>query len=349
MNRGEVTPHWVLQLMWFSGGGGGTAAVLYFLSQSNYVAAVWTGIATIGVVLLAVALYLRNGLLQREQPTLSAHPSPAPLSAPDDLGTIVRTFGSNPWGAEGPSWTLVILFGLIGGPLFIGVILLTAIRDGLSSVLTWEFGAAAICAPLWFLVGLGALLDIKARRRDSLTIHRGGFVLRREKESHRWKWEEVEEIRHLAEIRRSGKGVYMQTLHSYSIRSGEGKSTLIDPRISSVLEAGTLIQEEVSPRLLNQAVRSLAAGGKLDYGPFSLSRTHLFYGGEQLPWSKIGEVVIDQMIDRQHLIPARTEIATISIGRASGEVPWGPVPSSDVPNDFILPQLIDKLKRGLDS
>lgn len=53
--------------MWFGAGVGGTGALWYLLSQRKYRATVWTGFATIVVVLFAVVLYIQNDLIQSQQ------------------------------------------------------------------------------------------------------------------------------------------------------------------------------------------------------------------------------------------------------------------------------------------
>jgi hypothetical protein len=70
-----MTPNWFLQVMWFGAGVGGTGAVWYFLSQQNYQAAVWTGVATLVVVVVAVVLHIRNDRLQSEQKSGSVNAS----------------------------------------------------------------------------------------------------------------------------------------------------------------------------------------------------------------------------------------------------------------------------------
>ncbi len=58
-----MTPDWVFQVMWYSAGVGGTGALWYLLSKRKYHAAVWTGFATVVVVLLVVALDIQNDLI----------------------------------------------------------------------------------------------------------------------------------------------------------------------------------------------------------------------------------------------------------------------------------------------
>jgi len=73
-----MTPEWLFQVIWYSAGVGGTGALWYFLSERNYHAAIWTGFATGVVVLLAVALHIRNSILQRKRQTDTNNPSPLP-------------------------------------------------------------------------------------------------------------------------------------------------------------------------------------------------------------------------------------------------------------------------------
>jgi hypothetical protein len=73
-----MTPNWVFTVMWFGASVGASGAVWYFLSLRNYYAASWTAFATAVVVLLAVALRIRNDRLRSEKQTAPANPSPAP-------------------------------------------------------------------------------------------------------------------------------------------------------------------------------------------------------------------------------------------------------------------------------
>lgn len=73
-----MTPKWLFQVMWFGAGIGGTGALWYFLSQRDYLAVALTGFATVSVVVLVVALRIRNDRLRSEQHTATANPSPAP-------------------------------------------------------------------------------------------------------------------------------------------------------------------------------------------------------------------------------------------------------------------------------
>lgn len=73
----QMTPEWLLQVIWYGAGVGGTGAIWYFLSQKSYHTALWTGFTTVVVVLLAVALHIRNDLLRREQQTALQEKLPA--------------------------------------------------------------------------------------------------------------------------------------------------------------------------------------------------------------------------------------------------------------------------------
>lgn len=73
--------------MWFVAGIGGTGAFWYFLSQRNYLAAVLTFFASLVVVLIAVALHIRNDRLRRVLQTsanLTAEATPSVTRRPDE-------------------------------------------------------------------------------------------------------------------------------------------------------------------------------------------------------------------------------------------------------------------------
>jgi hypothetical protein len=85
-----MTPDWFFQVMWFSAGVGGSGALWYFLSQRNYHAAIWTGFVTVAVILLAIALYIRNSLLRREQKTATSNRSLASEKIASENPTVTR-------------------------------------------------------------------------------------------------------------------------------------------------------------------------------------------------------------------------------------------------------------------
>jgi len=62
-----MTPEWVIQLVWFTAALGATGAFWYFLSQREFHAAIWVGFATGVLVLLAIALHLRNAVITRNE------------------------------------------------------------------------------------------------------------------------------------------------------------------------------------------------------------------------------------------------------------------------------------------
>jgi hypothetical protein len=72
-----MTPKWLLKVMWFGAGVGGTGAFWYFLSQRHYPAAALTVVLTVVDVVIAVALRVRNDRLRGDQQSVTAALSPA--------------------------------------------------------------------------------------------------------------------------------------------------------------------------------------------------------------------------------------------------------------------------------
>ena len=68
--RGRGTQHmtqtWLLPVTWFVAGVFATGAFWYYLAQRNYHGALWTAYIALVLVLLAVALHIRNDLVRRE-------------------------------------------------------------------------------------------------------------------------------------------------------------------------------------------------------------------------------------------------------------------------------------------
>ena len=77
-----MSPEWLLQVIWWGAGVGGSGAVWYFMSVRNYHAALWTGFGTAVVVLLAIALHIRNDIVRNERQRASVSPRPAAPERP---------------------------------------------------------------------------------------------------------------------------------------------------------------------------------------------------------------------------------------------------------------------------
>jgi hypothetical protein len=73
-----MTPKWLLQLMWFGAGVGGTGALWYFLSQGMHRAAALTAFTTVVVVVIAVALHVRNDRIRSGYQPSTANPGSLP-------------------------------------------------------------------------------------------------------------------------------------------------------------------------------------------------------------------------------------------------------------------------------
>lgn len=67
-----MTPDWVFQVMWWGAGILGGGAVFYFLQINAPHSALWTGFGTGVVVLLAITLNIRNGIVGRERDAATA-------------------------------------------------------------------------------------------------------------------------------------------------------------------------------------------------------------------------------------------------------------------------------------
>ena len=94
----RMTPNWLLQLLWFAAGIGGTGALWYLLAQRKYYPAVWTGFVVAVVVCLTIALYIRNDLLKREQNRTRARPISVTANSLESCSSVViqqSTGGTN--------------------------------------------------------------------------------------------------------------------------------------------------------------------------------------------------------------------------------------------------------------
>jgi hypothetical protein len=71
-------PDWLLQLTWFCAGVCATGGFWYFLTQKNYVAALWMGFGAVVLVLLGISFHIHNTLVRRaETATLNSVSPPA--------------------------------------------------------------------------------------------------------------------------------------------------------------------------------------------------------------------------------------------------------------------------------
>jgi hypothetical protein len=91
-----MTPDWVLQLMWFVAGVSATGAIWYFLAQKNRYALLWAIYFTVVIVLLAVALHIRNDLIRRDATPGLARPITMPAALATSATTRPRSVPHTP-------------------------------------------------------------------------------------------------------------------------------------------------------------------------------------------------------------------------------------------------------------
>lgn len=298
-----------------------------------------------------------------------------------DLGRVVSVHGYSPTGLFGPWGTLAALLGLVVG-LQACYQMVTAIKDEGFVAILEGLVTLIVLIPVLFVAALIIGNSILGRK-DVLKIYEKGFKLRQIRRREVWRWEDIEEVRHVARLVHDRGGTrYSYTSHAFIIRGGERKPlttdeetskeraeeiryqyheefrplaageevVVIDQETHNVLAAGRRIQEQVVKIRLPETLERLVRGETLSFGPFEINErelgyTKFGYGKSRLQWSEVGSIE-EEYLTEGSLVEVKTGIARIVIRKRGESQSWAQVLASKIPNDRLFLSLAHHLMRG---
>jgi hypothetical protein len=260
------------------------------------------------------------------------------------------------------------------GPLGCYLTVITIKDEGFASIFNFESLLIAACGPATLALASFTVWNFLVSRKDLLTIYERGFQLSKGKRLEVWRWEEIEEIRHVARPEKSSGGSrYDHTSHAFIIRGGERKPltmdedtvrrtaqwiarrypdefilleaaeevVVLDQETSDVLTAGRKIQNEVNKVLLPEFLERIRRGEKIAFGPFEITDRELEHAGSLLKWSEVDSIEED-FTREGNLLKVETEVGRIVVHRRGEGQRWAQVTVSKIPNDRLFLSLANQ-------
>ena len=216
---------------------------------------------------------------------------------------------------------------LLAGPL-VAAIGLCAAGFALTSGVREEMLVFTIIGLVLAAVG-GYLLFSTLRARDLRAwLFTDGLAYRERGQMRVIRWDEIGWVWQRI-TRRYVNGVPVGTDYRYTLQRLDGEKFTLNPRLAKIGELGNHLQQELFRRLFPQAVEAYNSGQELSFGKLSLSRAGISNGKETLPWEQVKGV--------------KLENGQIVVSKQGKWLAWGGTPAHEVPNLFILLEIIHQV------
>jgi hypothetical protein len=192
-----------------------------------------------------------------------------------------------------------------------------------------DSGGIIIAIPLGLLlVGWGFWFIFKAiRERDlRVIVMNDGFVLIRGGSHQVFRWADIANVWQAVTVHRS-YGVKTGTTHRYTIQLKNGTKTVLTDTLRNVEALGNNIQEQVTKRILPQAVEALNAGQSIKFGKIQVTPHGLGNGKELVPWNEIKGVSVN--------------MGYISVQKQGKILNWARTSVAQTPNVLVFLSLVD--------
>ena len=183
-----------------------------------------------------------------------------------------------------------------------------------------------VVAVLFGGIGLAFVGLWWSRRGHAVEVREHGLLLVTRGRTRAVRWEEIDAVWQKI-VRRHVNGVYVGTVHLYTLRLRGGEALTVSSIYRDMGALGDAIQFEHSRRALSTLARALDEGETVSFGAVATSAAGLTVRDRLVPWSRIGAATID-----------RGMLLVTEAGAAAR--PLLSVPAEVVPNLFALLALV---------
>lgn len=192
---------------------------------------------------------------------------------------------------------------LVLGLLLLGAAVLVFLYGAYSAYLAYQkFGPVmiadklsgpAILAVVLFAFGLLAGWGAYTNWQKAVVLYDNGFAYRDRKGLRAWRWEQVDSLQ-AAITRHYTNGIYTGTTHVYTLFNQQGEKLVLADQITKVEQLAQAIEENIFPRLYEQAARRYNNGETIAAGPVLVSKVGIQIGKKNYPWVEVDRVAIHQ-------------------------------------------------------
>jgi hypothetical protein len=209
----------------------------------------------------------------------------------------------------------------------------------------WELGEAQKIYNAWKYWGLGG---------DTLILAKNGLIGNRKALESGIKWNDISAI--YQNLRDEYvNGIHTKKIRRYTLILKNGGRLVFNGRYNDIDELGQKLQIHVTEALQPSAIASLEKGELIQFGPFLITQNGIKVKGQELPWDKIGNIVLNSgylVVTRVpenkigYTIKRSMENVVGVVTRFAGTaqpmlgnvqaVQWKKIPAKNVPNLFLV-------------
>lgn len=178
------------------------------------------------------------------------------------------------------------------------------------------------------LVGGGLWLSFKAiTERDlRVIVMNDGFVLTKGGKHQVFRWADIANVWQQVTIHRS-YGIKTGTTHRYTVQLKNGTKTVLTDNLRNVDALGNTIQEQVTKRILPEAVKALNAGQSIKFGKIQVTPQGLGNGRDLVPWNEVKGVSLN--------------MGYISVQKQGKLLNWARTSVAETPNVLVFLSLVN--------
>jgi len=169
-------------------------------------------------------------------------------------------------------------------------------------------------------------------------LHAGGLAIRRGGHLSVIPWDEIETVWHgeqvvagLESLVAAWAGGYQSV---YTVQTRGEERFIFNSHLHGLETLGDAIRRETTPRLLSPAMKRYQIEGKVEFGKLAVGREGLCKGGKTLPWSEVGNVVVEN--------------GFVCAKKRNGRQEWIGVQMEKVPNLYVYLALVQSILKTQD-
>lgn len=247
-------------------------------------------------------------------------------------GSVIAAYKEDPKNS-----VVFALLLLIVGVGFSYDILSDALENGIVAILKPEIFLNFFCGPGMLFIAVLVLSDSFKSRNDGITIYQHGFEYRSSDDTQSRNWRGIEDVDHSVRWKPRGDESRVTT-HSFTIRA-RGKPAIKLSKFPNLIEVGTIIQEKVAEYSVPDALAQIKRPRRLSFGQFQVSLRALSHESVSVPWTELASAELESVWEGSE---DETYLGMINIKKKGEKSSWVKVPISDVPNDFLFLQIVQR-------
>lgn len=231
-------------------------------------------------------------------------------------------------GREASLYRFVSLFSVIIGCLII-LFFFVAYNSLFSSWPLWQALLVPVIGVIWLILAAWIFLTPYIQQRLRIFVHKDGLIYSRGK-IEVLRWDQMERLWKDLDVGRKGPST-----RAYTVRRSDDTFFVFTGELKQVEELGSLIESELTWRLLPRALAAFRAGGPVVFDEIVVSPRGIGVrpGRKLLQWDEFERLSVDEK--------------KIALYKKGVDAAWSVINIANVPNVEVLKKLVSKIQRAM--